>query len=298
MKTLRFCYFMELRFSEPVREHRFTLRCFPESGRRQTIEDLCVQIVPQESLSQGRDSCGNVYVYGYAAKPHRHFSVEVSGTAHTGLAPDEEAGASHQAARFKYQTDLTRPGPALSAFWLEETRIGRKLEQMRVERNLEQTQIGRKLEQTWTGANLDWTGTGTNLERAAAWMDTLFGRFRYAAGTTGVRTTAEQAMAQGMGVCQDYAHILLSLCRMDGIPCRYVAGLLPGEGESHAWTEIYQEGRWIALDPTHNRLAGEGYIRFCAGRDSADCSINRGVFLGQARQFQTVRVWAGEEETI
>lgn len=216
----------------------------------------------QRSLSQGRDSFGNVCVYGCAVQPHQRFSVEVTGTAHTGLAPDEEGGSSHQAARFKYQTDLTRPGPAISAFWLELTR------------------------------------NGTPLEKATAWMDALYGRFRYVAGTTGIYTTAEQAIAQGMGVCQDYAHILISLCRMDGIPCRYVAGLLPGEGESHAWMELYHEGRWIALDPTHNRLAGEGYIQFSAGRDSADCSINRGVFLGQARQFQTVRAWAGEEEPI
>lgn len=260
MKILRFRYFMELRFSEPVRGHHFTLRCFPQSGRRQRIEELNTRIIPKESLSKGKDSFGNVCVYGCAVRPHRRFLVEVAGMARTGLAPDEEAGASHLAARFKYQTDLTRPGTALLAFRQELTR------------------------------------TGTNLERASAFMDALHGRFRYVAGTTGVNTGAEQAMAQGMGVCQDYAHLLISLCRMDGIPCRYVAGLLPGEGESHAWTEIYQEGRWIALDPTHNRLAGEGYIQFSVGRDSADCSINRGIFLGQARQFQTVRAWAGEEE--
>lgn len=262
MSSLRFRYFMELRFSEPVREHRFTLRCFPQSGRRQTIEDLNIEIIPKESLSQGRDSFGNVCVYGYAVQPHQRFSVEVTGRALTGLAPDEEAGAPHRVSRFKYHTALTRPGPAISAFY----------------------------------SGLPLPVRGSAPERAAACMDALYGRFRYVSGATGVCTTAEQAMAQGAGVCQDYAHILISLCRMDGIPCRYAAGLLPGEGESHAWMEIYHEGRWIALDPTHNRPAGEGYIQFSAGRDSADCSINRGVFLGQARQFQTVRAWAGEEE--
>lgn len=262
MSSLRFRYFMELRFSEPVREHRFTLRCFPQSGRRQTIEDLNIEIIPKESLSQGRDSFGNVCVYGYAVQPHQRFSVEVTGMARTGLAPDEEAGAPHQVSRFKYHTALTRPGPAISAFY----------------------------------SGLPLPVRGSAPERAAACMDALYGRFRYVSGATGVCTTAEQAMAQGAGVCQDYAHILISLCRMDGIPCRYVAGLLPGEGESHAWMEIYHEGRWVALDPTHNRPAGEGYIQFSAGRDSADCSINRGIFLGQARQFQTVRAWAGEEE--
>lgn len=258
MRTLRFRYFMELRFSEPVWEHRFTLKCFPRSGRRQTIEGLEIRITPEESLTWGKDSFGNLCIYGYAVQPHQRFSVEVTGTAQTGLILSEEAGEAHQAARFKYQTGLTRPGPAIRALH---------------------------------GA---LTLGGTNLERATACMDALYCRFRYVAGTTGIYTTAEQAMSQGMGVCQDYAHILLSLCRLEGIPCRYVAGLLPGEGESHAWIEIYDSGRWIALDPTHDRQAAEGYIQFSVGRDSADCSINRGVFTGQARQHQTVHAWAGE----
>jgi len=260
MKTLRFRYFMELRFSDPVQNHRFTLKCFPQSDRRQKIKELDIQIMPKESLSHGRDSFGNACVYGYATEPHQCFSVEVTGTAETGLASSEEAGEAHHTARFKYQTGLTRPGPAITAFH--------------------------------AGLELG----GSNLERAAACMNALYARFRYVAGSTGIYTTAEQAMAQGMGVCQDYAHILLSLCRLEGIPCRYIAGLLPGEGESHAWMEVYDGGRWVALDPTHNRLAEEGYIQFSAGRDSGDCSINRGVFIGQARQYQTIQAWVRESE--
>jgi len=258
MKTLRFRYFMELRFSEPVREHRFTLKCFPQSNRLQKIREMEVQIIPEESLSHGRDSFGNACIYGFVTQPHQRFSVEVTGLAETGLASSEEAGEAHRTARFKYQTKLTRPGPAITAFH--------------------------------DGLELG----GSSLDRAAACMDALYGRFRYVSGSTGIYTTAEQAMAQGIGVCQDYAQILLSLCRMEGIPCRYVAGLLPGEGESHAWTEIYDSGRWVALDPTHNRLAEEGYIQFSAGRDSRDCSINRGVFTGSARQYQTIQAWAKE----
>lgn len=260
MKTLRFRYFMELQFSEPVREHRFTLRCFPQNTQRQKIEDLQVQIMPNESLSKGMDSFGNLCIYGYAVHPHQQFSVEVTGRAHTGLTASEAAGEPYQVALFKYQTNLTRPGPAISSFH--------------------------------AGLHL----SGSYMERGVACMNALYERFRYVAGATGICTTAEQAMSQGVGVCQDYAHILLSLCRMEGIPCRYAAGLLPGEGQSHAWTEIYDNGCWMALDPTHNRPAENGYIQFSAGRDSADCSINRGIFSGQARQFQTIRAWAGEEE--
>lgn len=263
MKSLRFRYFMELRFSEPVREHRFTLRCFPQSGRRQTIEDMNIKVVPEESLSQGRDSFGNLCVYGYVVQPHQRFSVEVTGTARTGLAPGEEAGPLHQVSRFQYYTELTRPGPTLTAFY-----------------NGLLLPVG--------CSPVEW---------AAGCMDALYNRFRYVSGSTGICTTAEQALTQGTGVCQDYAQILLALCRMRGLPCRYAAGLLPGEGESHAWMELYDNGQWVALDPTHNCLAGEGYIQFSAGRDSADCSINRGIFTGQVRQFQTVQAWVGEGDT-
>ncbi len=262
MRPLRFRYVMELRFDQPVREHHFTLKCFPRSSQRQTIDGLGVQIIPEGMLSHGEDSFGSACVCGFAAQPHTLFSVEVSGRALTGLAPGEAAGEEYQAARFRYQTDLTRPGPSLLAFH--------------------------------DGLAL----SGSYLDRAVACMNALYGRFRYVAGTTGISTTAEQAMAGGRGVCQDYAQILLSLCRMEGIPCRYAAGLLPGEGESHAWVDVYHDGRWTALDPTHNCLAGEGYIQFSAGRDSADCAINRGTFLGQARQFQTVRAVVEEEESV
>lgn len=260
MRTLRFHYFMELRFSQPVWNHRFTLKCFPRSGWRQEVEDLEVRAAPEAALTYGRDGCGNTYAFGCAVQPHQRFSVAVRGTARTGLAGRGEPVPPHLAARFKYQTPFTLPGPAVTAFH--------------------------------DGLSL----SGSNLERAAACMDALHGRFRYVSGTTGILTTAEQALAQGRGVCQDYAHILLSLCRMEGIPCRYIAGLLPGEGESHAWTEIYEDGYWTALDPTHNCLAADGYIQFSAGRDSGGCSINRGIFTGAARQFQTVRAWAGEGE--
>lgn len=260
MRSLRFRYFMELRFSQPVWEHRFTLKCFPKSSQRQTVQDLDIHITPEESLSRGEDSSGNLCVCGCVVQPHERFSVEVRGTALTGLASGEAAGAAHRTARFKYHTPLTAPGPAITALH--------------------------------SGLSL----YGSGLDRALACMHALYGRFRYVSGATGVRTTAEQALAQGIGVCQDYAHILLSLCRLEGIPCRYAAGLLPGEGESHAWVDVYHDGQWVALDPTHDRLAGEGYIQFSAGRDSTDCSINRGIFQGQARQFQTIQAWVGEEE--
>ena len=71
----------------------------------------------------------------------------------------------------------------------------------------------------------------------AAVMSLLSDRFVYAPGKTHAKTTAEEAAAQMQGVCQDEAHIMLSLLRMKGIPCRYIVGYMLGEGSTHAWVE-------------------------------------------------------------
>lgn len=105
---------------------------------------------------------------------------------------------------------------------------------------------------------------------------------------TTVQTTAEQAFAADAGVCQDYAHILLSLCRIQHIPCRYVVSLLLGEGASHAWTKIWDSGRWYALAPTNDLIVDDQHIEIFSGRDYQDCIINQGLFIGQARQEQQV----------
>ena len=90
------------------------------------------------------------------------------------------------------------------------------------------------------------------------------------------------------------AHLLLAGLRAKGIPARYVCGLIPGEGETHAWAEVYDGARFIGVDPTHMRLTDDTYLAVNAGRDSRACAINRGVFAGGAQQ--TMRVSARMDE--
>ena len=61
---------------------------------------------------------------------------------------------------------------------------------------------------------------------------------RYRPGATNIDTTAARAFGMAQGVCQDYAHVMLCLCRLCGLPARYVSGHLLGEGGSHAWVEV------------------------------------------------------------
>ena len=119
--------------------------------------------------------------------------------------------------------------------------------------------------------------------------DWTAGAISYQLGVTGVQTPAAMALHLGKGVCQDYAHILLCLLRLLGVPARYVSGHLLGEGAPHAWVEVLLEdaeapgGIWvIAYDPTNRRRAGLNYITVAVGRDYADITPTSGLFSGSA----------------
>jgi transglutaminase-like putative cysteine protease len=121
-------------------------------------------------------------------------------------------------------------------------------------------------------------------ERACAWAREAL---TYEWGVTDVHTSAATALARGRGVCQDYAHVMLSLCRASGLRARYVSGHLVGEGGSHAWVEVVVPDSEtpdlvvaVAFDPTHNRRAELGYLTVAIGRDYADVAPTAGTFVG------------------
>lgn len=262
MARLDFSYTMEISFSQAVKDHHFTLRCLPRSGSAQRLLSLSIDVSPAGKLSLGADSFGNPYVYGCRSDPHSRFSAEVTGTVRSGsgFSPLPEAGLG----MYRVASALTRPGPALQELY----------------------------------AALPPEPGESPASRAGRRMEQVYRRMAYSPGVTAARTTAEDAAALGRGVCQDYAHILLALLRMDGIPCRYVCGMMVGEGASHAWVEAAAESGWIALDPTNFRAAGEDYLVFSVGRDAGDCAINRGVYQGWAEQNTIVsaRVCRVEEK--
>jgi transglutaminase-like putative cysteine protease len=130
------------------------------------------------------------------------------------------------------------------------------------------------------------TGAVDLAERACTWTRHAL---TYRHGVTSVATTAADAVAGGEGVCQDYAHTMLALCREAGVPARYVSGHLIGEGGSHAWVEVVvtdpadaatRRTVAIAFDPTHERRAERGYFTVAVGRDYADVAPTSGTFEG------------------
>ena len=125
-------------------------------------------------------------------------------------------------------------------------------------------------------------GRGLDLaERICTWTHQAL---TYEYGVTAVHTTAAQALAGGRGVCQDYAHVMLAVCRAAGLACRYVSGHLAGEGGSHAWVEVMSAEAGgavaVAFDPTHDRRAGRGYVTVAVGCDYADVPPTSGTFVG------------------
>jgi transglutaminase-like putative cysteine protease len=127
----------------------------------------------------------------------------------------------------------------------------------------------------------------------------------YAPGATDVGTTAAEALALGRGVCQDYAHVMVAVCRLAGLAARYVSGHLLGEGASHAWVEVLlpvpgQPGHAAALpfDPTHAAEPGLDYLTVAVGRDYADVAPTSGTFRavhgGQLSASQHVGLTAVE----
>ena len=128
-------------------------------------------------------------------------------------------------------------------------------------------------------------------EDRLAWLHRLMTEVRarvdYVSGSTDIGTSASEAMAAGLGVCQDHAHIFIAAARAHGIPARYVCGyLLAAENalamhETHAWAEAWVETLgWVAFDPSAGICATERYVRLCVGLDAVDASPIRGHAVG------------------
>lgn len=252
MKRLHFLYRMNLEFSCPVSEHYFVLRFVPKSDHVQKITVHSQFVDPSDRITEHADGFGNRMFVGDVRESHSYFSYEVSGIAEVNQ-KNRMQERLHPV--FRYESPLTKWDVCLRRFYEQVCPC---------EEN--------------------------PLQRAISLMHSLYGHFQYMPGSTDVHTTAADAWKKGMGVCQDYAHILIALCRMDHIPARYVAGMMIGEGASHAWIEIYADGGWTALDPTHDRLVTDDYIKISHGRDYEDCAVERGVFKGNALQIQNVYV--------
>lgn len=261
VKRLRFDYFMKIEYSEPVSLCHFTIKCFPKNTLRQKPEGVSVALSPAVPYSIGADAFGNRQIYGRDDIVHHTFSFRITGSVRTGNLLWEEEADEDLTSVFRYPHGLNRAGEKLRAYHHE---MADKFPEDVYEKGL-------------------------------FLMHELYRDFNYEKGVTEMHTTAEEAFCLGKGVCQDYAHILIALLQMEGIPARYVTGMLIGEGASHAWVEVLYQGRWYGLDPTNDSAVTDAHIKIGVGRDASDCLINRGIMHGGGTQKQTIEVIVGEE---
>lgn len=254
MKILNYFFETRLDFSEPVKEHQFVLRCMPPNTGSQTVMDAQIIVEPPVTLSEQVDGFGNKLQVGRLEAPHESFSFISSGMV---MVDTAQSRAVPLHPMYLRESELTQAGANVRSFVDDVLRV---------------------------------CCNASVLEKAHRLADAVSERMEYVKGATGVDTRAEDALALGRGVCQDYAHVLIACCRQAGVAARYVNGFLLGEGETHAWVEVHDGARWHGIDPTNRREADCSYITLSHGRDFADCPIERGVFVGAAQQTQTVRV--------
>jgi transglutaminase-like putative cysteine protease len=255
-------------YEEPTRKIIQLLRVTPSSFAGQAVLDWRIDVDCDARLRESRDGYGNVTHMLYIDKPVRSLSVTVAGRALTEDKAGIVQGLPHElpAAVFMRNTPLTEAGPAIDEL-AEWTRAG-------------------------PGAVLD------KLHRLAA---RLHETLRFDTEATGVDTTAEQASAEGHGVCQDFTHIFIAVARRAGIPARYISGhLFRRDGEhvqpaAHAWAEAcIPDLGWTAFDPVNGICTDDAYIRVACGLDYRDAAPVAGARAGGGGEDLEVEVRVSE----
>jgi transglutaminase-like putative cysteine protease len=109
----------------------------------------------------------------------------------------------------------------------------------------------------------------------------VYDHLDYVPGSTDASSTATDVLVEGAGVCRDYAHLAIAMCRALGIPARYLSGYAVdlGPPDFHGFMEVYLDGRWYLFDATR-MVPLEGLVRIAHGHDAADASF--ATFVGGA----------------
>jgi transglutaminase-like putative cysteine protease len=244
------------------------LRVTPSSFAGQTVLDWRIDVNCDARLRESRDGYGNVTHMLYIDKPTDQLAVTVAGQVLTEDRHGVVQGLPHDLPPqvFLRPTALSAAGPAIAAL-----------------------------------ASSVATGKGSALDRLHRLAARLHESIRFDTAATAVETPAEQACAEGHGVCQDFAHMFIAAARTLGLPARYVSGHLyrrDGAHEqqaAHAWAEGWIEHLgWIAFDPVNGICADDAYVRVACGLDYRDAAPVAGVHAGGGGEEMRVEVRVGD----
>jgi transglutaminase-like putative cysteine protease len=257
-------------YASPVSESFNEVRLQPVTHAGQVCLQFLLKVLPATRLRHYRDFYFNWVQYFEVPEAHAALTVEATSLVDTAPPP---AGLA----------DVAFP-------------VARLGECLRIEscHDFLQMSLGVSLDvAVWKLAQDAAGGEADAWQAALAIMRFIHREFAYEAGATTVATHMLEVVAARRGVCQDFAHVMLGMCRTLKLPARYVsgylyngpAGQLKGAQASHAWVEVFIPGHgWLALDPTNNQPADDRYVKLAVGRDYADAAPVRGSFKGAAEQ--------------
>lgn len=258
-------------YASPVRESRNELHLQPLSNEQQTVDSFLIKVLPVARLKHYHDFYSNCVHYFELPEPHPTLTVE----SNLRVTTHPIAGLSLDAR------------PAGVERLKEVLSIGRCYDFMQESRF---TDISPEV---WRLA-VDAVGDERDVwQQALKLMTFVNSHITYESFSTKVHTHPREVLEQKRGVCQDFAHVMLSLCRTMKIPALYVSGYLATEAASatHAWMEVYIPGHgWQPLDPTHNCKPDETYIKIAVGRDYADVTPVSGTYKGTTERTMEVNV--------
>lgn len=264
------------RYKTPASESYGELRNCPQSNHAQTVRKRRLQIEPKTPLRHYYDFFGN-YVEFFSI-PKRHETLSVHSTAEVETTP-------------QFMPDAAQTITVAEARQILQTRQLNHYVYLRPTSMVPLHQILQPFKR-------DFIKSSQPLDQALLQLNQwIYKNMKYQSGSTTVSTPLETVIRKRTGVCQDFAHLMLSILRTYGIPARYVSGYieaydpetadpaLVGATASHAWVEVYLPGgHWVGLDPTNNQIAGERHVRVAVGRDYRDVSPLRGTYKGASDQ--------------
>ena len=263
-------------YAEPVTQNYNELRLQPVSQDGQICDAFNLNISPFARLSHYLDFYLNFVQFFEVPDPHRSLTIESKSDVITADArlPDSAATANMdrlpECLRLEKCYDFLQPSTFVATS-----------------------------PEVWRLA-LDATYGQTDVWQAAvAIRRFIHSSFTYSPSVTNVNTHMLEFLKLRSGVCQDFAHLMLGMCRALRIPARYVSGYLyngPAETlrgcqASHAWCEVFvPDLGWHGLDPTNNKSTGEHYVKVAVGRDYADIVPVKGRYKGTPERRMSVHV--------
>ena len=268
-------------YAEPVRESVMELWMQPQKGARQRLVSFELELDPTAQLFSYADAFGNAVYHFDVPQPHDRLNITARSAVET-QAPAPLPDDLDMGEWDRLRSDFVR---GENFDFLHHHGFAIETDALRsfvAERDIDRLRLRDPL----------------NAVRALS--ETIYRAFDYEPGVTDAESPIDLALTARRGVCQDFTHIMLSICRSWGIPARYVSGYLFTDRQggdrsdpdaTHAWVEVFLPStRWIGFDPTNNVIAGERHIAAAVGRDYNDVPPSRGVYKGEAESQLAVGV--------